>query len=102
MVANITLTPICMGQLCRTEDYGRYYATAFTECSFGCLTSIQIAAYLFTVTEDSGMRSFLGPHPVPMCQLHRCVCLFLVDESGAQGHGLEDDMVKSKDSGDKG
>lgn len=56
--ANITLTPICIGQLCRTEDYGRYYATAFTVCSFGCLTSIPIAANLSTVTGASGRRSF--------------------------------------------
>ncbi|TLD11710.1 hypothetical protein PspLS_11796 [Pyricularia sp. CBS 133598] len=56
--ANITLTPICIGQLCRTEDYGRYYATAFTVCSFGCLTSIPIAANLSTVTGESGRRSF--------------------------------------------
>ncbi|KAL4755577.1 MFS monocarboxylate transporter [Aspergillus foveolatus] len=28
--SNISLTPVCIGQLCRTEHYGRYYATAYT------------------------------------------------------------------------
>lgn len=33
--SNISLTPVCVGQLCRTEEYGRYYATAYTVVSFG-------------------------------------------------------------------
>ncbi|KAJ6171835.1 hypothetical protein N7470_000902 [Penicillium chermesinum] len=28
--SNISLTPVCVGQLCKTEHYGRYYATAYT------------------------------------------------------------------------
>lgn len=28
--SNISLTPVCIGQLCRTEHYGRYYATTYT------------------------------------------------------------------------
>lgn len=28
--SNISLTPVCIGQLCKTEHYGRYYATAYT------------------------------------------------------------------------
>lgn len=33
--SNISLTPVCVGQLCKTEHYGRYYATAYTIVSFG-------------------------------------------------------------------
>lgn len=33
--SNISLTPVCIGQLCKTENYGRYYATAYTIVSFG-------------------------------------------------------------------
>lgn len=33
--SNIGLTPVCVGQLCKTEHYGRYYATAYTIVSFG-------------------------------------------------------------------
>ena len=32
--SNISLVPVCVGQLCRTENYGRYYATAYTLVSF--------------------------------------------------------------------
>jgi MFS family permease len=41
--SNISLTPVCIGQLCGTEDYGRYYATCYTIVSLGCLTGIPIA-----------------------------------------------------------
>ncbi|PGH04015.1 hypothetical protein AJ80_08599 [Polytolypa hystricis UAMH7299] len=33
--SNISLTPVCVGQVCKTEHYGRYYATAYTLVSFG-------------------------------------------------------------------
>lgn len=33
--SNISLTPVCVGQLCRTEEYGRYYATCYMVVSFG-------------------------------------------------------------------
>ncbi|KAI2350470.1 hypothetical protein LOY94_003465 [Ophidiomyces ophidiicola] len=34
--SNISLTPVCVRQVCKTENYGRYYATAYTVVSFGC------------------------------------------------------------------
>jgi MFS family permease len=33
--SNISLTPVCVGELCKIENYGRYYATAYTIVSFG-------------------------------------------------------------------
>jgi predicted MFS family arabinose efflux permease len=44
--ANISLTPVCVGQLCRTEEYGRYYATCYMIVSFSCLTGLPIAGAL--------------------------------------------------------
>ncbi|KZV95968.1 MFS general substrate transporter [Exidia glandulosa HHB12029] len=58
--ANITLIPICVGQLCDTRDYGRYYASAYSITSFGCLTGIPIAGRLLAVTGESGRRAFWG------------------------------------------
>ncbi|OJD35853.1 mfs monocarboxylate transporter [Diplodia corticola] len=44
--SNISLTPVCIGQLCDTAQYGRYYATCYTIVSFGTLTGIPIAGAL--------------------------------------------------------
>ena len=33
--SNISLTPVCVGQLCDTEVFGRWYATSYTIVSFG-------------------------------------------------------------------
>lgn len=41
--SNITLGPVCTGQLCRTEDYGRYFATCFTGVGIGTLFSVPLA-----------------------------------------------------------
>ena len=46
--SGISLTPVCVGQLCKTENYGRYYATCYTIVSFGTLTGIPIAGQLVT------------------------------------------------------
>lgn len=37
--SNISLTPVCVGQICKTEHYGRYYATTYTIVSFGYVYS---------------------------------------------------------------
>ncbi|RDL36406.1 uncharacterized protein BP5553_05758 [Venustampulla echinocandica] len=41
--SNISLTPVCIGQLCDTKDYGRYHATCYTIVSIGALTGIPAA-----------------------------------------------------------
>ena len=38
--SNISLTPPCVGQLCDTEEFGRYYATCYTVVSFGLVPPI--------------------------------------------------------------
>ncbi|MCJ1378914.1 hypothetical protein MMC17_002013 [Xylographa soralifera] len=60
--SNISLTPVCVGQLCETEQYGRYYATCYTVVSFGCLTGIPIAGALISLDggEYWGLILFTG------------------------------------------
>ncbi|CAG7985388.1 unnamed protein product [Penicillium olsonii] len=46
--SNISLTPVCIGQLCKTENYGRYYATAYTIVSISTLTGVPIAGEILS------------------------------------------------------
>ena len=40
--SNITLAPVCAGQLCKTENYGKYFATCYTMMGIGTLVGIPI------------------------------------------------------------
>ena len=46
--AVLTLTPVCIGQLCATEEYGRYYATCYAVVSCFILTGIPIGGALIS------------------------------------------------------
>lgn len=39
---SIAIAPVCIGRLCKTQEYGRYYATSYTIISFACLIGIPI------------------------------------------------------------
>ena len=56
--ANIALTSVCIGQLCETQEYGRYYASAYTVVSIACLTGIPIAGNLIDVSGDGSRRGY--------------------------------------------
>lgn len=61
--SGISLIPVCVGQLCRTEEYGRYYATCYTVVSFATLTGIPIAGGIVGTTEGGrywGLIMFTG------------------------------------------
>jgi MFS family permease len=60
--SGISLTPVCVGQLCKVENYGRYYATCYTLVSFGSLTGIPIAGQLVSACggEFWGLIVFAG------------------------------------------
>lgn len=60
--SGISLTPVCVGQLCKVENYGRYYATCYTLVSFGTLTGIPIAGQLITACGGAywGLIVFTG------------------------------------------
>lgn len=42
----ICLTPVCISQICKTEDYGKRYGTCYFFVSFGVLTGIPIAGQI--------------------------------------------------------
>jgi MFS family permease len=58
--SNVSLTPICLGQLCETQEYGRYYASCFTMVSFGVLASLPIAGSLLDAVEATGKQRYWG------------------------------------------
>lgn len=60
--SNISLTPVCVGMLCDTEEYGRYYATCYTIVSFGTLTGVPIAGAIIAACGGSfwGVALFTG------------------------------------------
>ena len=39
---SIAIAPVCIGRMCRTSHYGRYYATTYMVVSFACLIGIPI------------------------------------------------------------
>ncbi|KAF2221611.1 major facilitator superfamily domain-containing protein [Elsinoe ampelina] len=60
--SNLSLTPVCVGQLCETNEYGRYYASCYTVVSFATLTGIPIAGALVRASGDEywGLVVFTG------------------------------------------
>ncbi|KAK5109392.1 hypothetical protein LTR62_007058 [Meristemomyces frigidus] len=60
--SNISLTPVCVGMLCETEEYGRYYATCYTIVSFGTLTGVPIAGAIIAASGGAywGVALFTG------------------------------------------
>jgi MFS family permease len=46
--SNISITPVCVGRLCKTQQYGRYYATCYTIVSFATLVGVPIAGGILT------------------------------------------------------
>lgn len=58
--SNVSLTPICLSQLCDTQEYGRYYASCFTVVAFGVLISIPVAGGLLDTVEAAGKEKYWG------------------------------------------
>lgn len=58
--SNVSSTPICLGQLRKTYDYGRYYASCYTVVAFGVLASIPIAGSLLDAVEATGKERYWG------------------------------------------
>ncbi|EME46321.1 hypothetical protein DOTSEDRAFT_42850 [Dothistroma septosporum NZE10] len=60
--SNISLTPVCVGMLCKTEEYGRYYSTCYCIVAVGTLTGIPIAGALIEVCDGAywGVALFTG------------------------------------------
>ena len=44
--SNLSLIPVCLGQFCESQHYGRYFSTATMVASFGTLSSVPIGGAL--------------------------------------------------------
>ncbi|KAK1843114.1 MFS monocarboxylate transporter [Colletotrichum chrysophilum] len=60
--SNISLVPVCVGEYCSTQDYGRYYSTVYTVVSLGALTGVPIAGAILERSHGSyfGLIVFSG------------------------------------------
>lgn len=51
--SNLGLIPVCLGQFCGPQNYGRYFATATMVASFGTLSSVPIGGALLGIGHQS-------------------------------------------------
>ncbi|KAK6814218.1 Major Facilitator Superfamily protein [Aspergillus parasiticus SU-1] len=60
--SNISLVPVCVGELCPTEQYGRFYTTVYTIVSLGALTGVPIAGEIIRRCHGEywGLIAFAG------------------------------------------
>lgn len=54
----LSLAPVCAGQLCRTEDYGRFYGTIYSVASFGVLLTVPVGGKLLQSTTPNVLIGF--------------------------------------------
>ncbi|OJZ90613.1 hypothetical protein ASPFODRAFT_203124 [Aspergillus luchuensis CBS 106.47] len=54
----ISLAPVCAGQLCRTEEYGRFYGTLYSVASFGVLLTVPVGGDLLQSTTPQVLIGF--------------------------------------------
>ena len=51
---NVSLMPVCIGQLCDSRDYGRYLSGAMLVAGFGTLTGIPIGGAILGIQGEGG------------------------------------------------
>lgn len=56
----MALTPACIGQLCRAEEFGRYYGTMYFIASLATLVCIPVSGELVEVVGPKGLVGFLS------------------------------------------
>ncbi|KAL4914297.1 major facilitator superfamily domain-containing protein [Aspergillus aurantiobrunneus] len=54
----ISLAPVCAGQLCRTEEYGRFYSTIYAVAAFGVLITVPVGGELLASTTPQVLIGF--------------------------------------------
>jgi MFS family permease len=54
----LSLAPVCAGQLCRTEEYGRYYGTIYFVAAFGVLLTVPVGGDLLQSTTPQVLIGF--------------------------------------------
>jgi MFS family permease len=60
--SNLSLSPVCVGQMCKTEHYGRYFSTCWMFVAFGTLTALPIGGQILIANGGSytGLIIFAG------------------------------------------
>ncbi|KAJ5216028.1 uncharacterized protein N7498_002435, partial [Penicillium cinerascens] len=56
----LSLVPVCLGQLCKTEEFGKWFGTCYFVCSFGAMIGIPVGGQLLQVVGPSDLVAFLG------------------------------------------
>lgn len=54
----LSLAPVCAGQLCRTEEYGRFYGTIYSVAAFGVLLTVPVGGQLLQSTTPQTLVGF--------------------------------------------
>ncbi|KAJ5750668.1 hypothetical protein N7533_007696 [Penicillium manginii] len=54
----VSLAPVCAGQLCRTEEYGRFYGTIYSVAAFGVLLTVPVGGELLQSTTPQALVGF--------------------------------------------
>lgn len=74
----ISLSPICVAQISKTEEFGRRYGTTYFLVSLGTLVAIPIAGELLKVQPpNGGLDNYYGL--IVLCGLaYSCACLFFI------------------------
>lgn len=54
----LSLAPVCAGQLCRTEEYGRFYGTMYCVAAFGVLLTVPVGGELLQSTTPQVLVGF--------------------------------------------
>ncbi|KAH7131123.1 MFS transporter, MCP family, solute carrier family 16, member 10 [Dactylonectria macrodidyma] len=60
--SGISLVPVCIGQLCKTEDYGKTFTAIYSVASFGSLIGIPLGGRILQAADNSylGLIIFVG------------------------------------------
>lgn len=56
---NVSLLPVCIGQLCDSREYGRFLSSSMLVASFGTLTGIPIGGALLRLQGEAGWTSLI-------------------------------------------
>ena len=84
--SNISLAPVCVGQICETQVFGRWFATLYSIVSFGCLTGLPVAGSILSKEGGNydGLIIFVGS-----CSAVGLAC-FVIARIGKVGCGLRE------------
>ncbi|PYH84692.1 MFS general substrate transporter [Aspergillus uvarum CBS 121591] len=53
-----SLAPVCAGQLCRAEEYGRFYGTVYSVAAFGTFLTVPVGGKLLQATSPQALVDF--------------------------------------------